>query len=322
MRVAIVGVGAIGGLLAARLARAGENVSVVARGAHLEAIRANGLTLVEGQDQFTAKVQASPRLTDLGPLDCIVLGVKAHQLAAVVEDVAASLGPQTTIVTAQNGIPWWYFYKLGGPHEGRRLESVDPGGRIAAALPIDRVLGAVVYPAGEIVAPGVVRHTEGNRFTLGELDGSTSERATKLSETLQRAGFKAPVVSEIRPEIWMKLWGNATLNPVSALTRATLQDICRFPSSRGLIADMMAEVRDIAQAHGVKFRLSIEKRIAGAEAVGAHKTSMLQDVEAGRPLEIDALLGAVLEMGQMVDTRSPRLEAVYALVKLLAARAT
>ncbi len=320
MRIAVLGVGAIGGLLAASLARAGEQVSVVARGAHLEAIRAKGLTLIARDSEFTVEVAAERRLADLGPQDCIVLGVKAHQIADVVDDVAAALGEQTSVVTAQNGAPWWYFFKHGGPHEGRRLESVDAGGRIAAALPIDRVLGAVVYCAGEIAAPGVIRHTGGHRFTLGELDGATTARATALSETLQRAGFAAPVVADIRSEIWMKLWGNATLNPVSALTRALLDDICRFPLSRALIADMMAEVRAIAEAHGVKFRLSIEQRIAGAEAVGAHKTSMLQDVEAGRPMEIDALLGAVLEMGRMVGVESPRLEATYALVKLLAAR--
>jgi 2-dehydropantoate 2-reductase len=321
MRIAIVGVGAIGGLLAARLARAGEQVSVVARGAHLAAIRADGLRLVEAEGEFVVKLAASVRLADLGPQDCVVLAVKAHQLVDVIDDIAATLGERTAILTAQNGIPWWYFSRHGGPHEGRRLESVDPGGRIAAALPIDRVLGSVVYPAAEIVRPGVIRHIEGHRFTLGELDGAVTERATALSAAFSRAGFKAPVAADIRSEIWMKLWGNATLNPVSALTRATLADICRFPLSRALIADMMAEVRAIAEAHGVKFRISIDKRIAGAEAIGAHKTSMLQDVEAGRTPEIDALLGAVLEMGRMVDAQSPRLETAYALVKLLAARA-
>jgi 2-dehydropantoate 2-reductase len=322
MRIAIVGVGAIGGLLAAALARAGEEVSVVARGAHLAAIRENGLKLIDANAEYVARLRASDRLSDLGPQDCIVLGVKAHQVGAVAEQVAAALQPQTTILTAQNGIPWWYFHKSGGAHEGRRLESVDPGGRIAATLPFDRLVGSVVYPAGEIAAPGVIRHVEGNRFSLGEPDGTTSARATALSEALTRAGFKAPVVSDIRAEIWMKLWGNATLNPVSALTRTTLSDILSFAPTRALIADMMAEVRSVGEAHGIRFRLSIEKRIAGAEAIGAHKTSMLQDVEAGRAPEIEALVGSVLEMGRIAGVECPRLATVYAMVRRLTEAAT
>ena len=320
MRFAVIGVGAIGGLLAARLARAGEDVSLVARGAQLNAIRAHGLRLIEEQGEFTVRAPATDRMADLGEQDCVVLAVKAHQLADVAGDVPALLGEQTTILTAQNGVPWWYFLKHGGPHEGRRLESVDPGGRIEAALPVGRVLGAVVYPAAEIVAPGVVRHIEGNRFTLGELDGAATARAAALSQALQRADFKAPVVADIRSEIWMKVWGNATFNPVSALTGATLADICAFPPSRALIGAMMAEVKAIGEAHGIRFRIPIEKRIAGAEAIGAHKTSMLQDVEAGRAPEIEALAGSVLEMGRMAGLESPRLAAAYALVKLLARR--
>jgi len=320
VRIAVIGVGAIGGLLAASLARAGEEVSVVARGAHLHAIRANGLKLVDAAGEFSAEVAATDRISDLPPQDCVVIGVKAHQVADVAGDVPGLLGPETTILTAQNGVPWWYFEKHGGEHEGRRLESVDPGGRIASALPIERIIGSVVYPAAEIVAPGMIRHIEGYRFTLGEIDGAASARVKALSEIFERAGFKAPVVSDIRSEIWLKLWGNATFNPVSALTRATLEDICRFPASRELIAGMMSEVRSVAEALGVRFRLSIEKRIAGAEAIGAHKTSMLQDIEAGRAPEIDALLGAVLELAKIVGLEVPRLFAVYALVKLLTAR--
>jgi 2-dehydropantoate 2-reductase len=318
MRIAVIGVGAIGGLLAAKLAQAGEDVSVVARGAHLEAIRAHGLRLIEATGEFTAPVTAASRIADLGPQDCVVLGVKAHQVADIAGEIPAALGPDTTIVTAQNGVPWWYFCKHGGAHEGRRLESVDPGGRIAASLPVDRIIGSVVYQAAEIAEPGVIRYIEGNRFTLGELDGAVTTRATVLSEAFTRAGFKSPVSGDIRSEIWLKLWGNATLNPVSALTHATLEDICRFAPSRALIAGMMAEVKDIAEALGIRFRISIDKRIAGAEAIGAHKTSMLQDVEAGRAPEIEALLGAVLEIGRIVGVPAPRLEAVYALTTLLA----
>jgi 2-dehydropantoate 2-reductase len=316
MRIAIYGVGAIGGLLAAALARAGEEVSIVARGAHLEAIRANGLKLIDGKGEYVAKVAASSSLADLGAQDCIVLGVKAHQVADIAPAVAAALGPETSILTAQNGIPWWYFHKIGGPHEGRRLASVDPDGRIEAALPSDRLIGSVVYPAGEIAAPGVIRHIEGERFTLGELDGSTTPRATALSEALTRAGFKAPLSADIRAEIWMKIWGNATFNPVSALTGALLDQMCVHPQSRALIAELMAEVRAVGEALGVRFRLSIDKRIAGAQAIGAHKTSMLQDVEAGRAPEIEALVGAVIEMARLTGTPTPRLDTVYALVRL------
>jgi 2-dehydropantoate 2-reductase len=318
MRIAVIGVGAIGGLIAAKLAQAGEEVSVVARGAHLAAIRERGLRLVEAEGEIVARPRASNRIADLGPQDCVVLAVKAHQVADIAAEIPAALAPEATILTAQNGIPFWYFQKSGGPQEGRGLESVDPGGRIAAALPVERILGSVVYPAGEIAAPGVIRHIEGARFTLGELDGSATARVAALSEAFQRAGFKAPVTSDIRTEIWLKLWGNATLNPVSALTRATLSDILGFAPTRALIAEMMAEVKAVGEAHGIRFRLSIEKRIAGAEAIGAHKTSMLQDVEAGRAPEIEALTGSVIEMGRLAGLEVPRLEAAYAMVKLLA----
>ena len=318
MRIAIIGVGAIGGLLAAKLAHAGEEVSVVARGAHLAAIRDNGLRLVEADGEIVARPRAFSRVAELGPQDCVVLAVKAHQVADIAPDVPAALAPEGTILTAQNGIPFWYFHKSGGPHEGRGLASVDPDGRIAGALPVERILGSVVYPAAEIAAPGLIRHIEGNRFTLGELDGATTARATALSEAFHRAGFKAPVTSDLRTEIWLKLWGNATLNPISALTRATLSDILGFAPTRALIAAMMAEVKAIGEAHGIRFRLSIEKRIAGAEAIGAHKTSMLQDIEAGRAPEIEALVGSVIEMGRLAGLEAPRLEAAYAMVKLLA----
>ncbi len=318
MRICVIGAGSIGGLLAAKLARAGEDVAVVARGAHLTAIRHNGLRLIEGGGEFAVKVQATDRIGELGRQDCVVLGMKAHQVAAVAADVPALLDRETTILTAQNGIPWWYFFKHGGEHEGRRLESVDPGGAIADRLPVDRIIGSVVYAAAEIAAPGVIRHIESNRFSLAEIDNSTTPRVAALAETLTRAGFKAPVVSDIRSEIWMKLWGNLTFNPVSALTHATLEDICRYPPTRALAAQMMAEAQAIGEALGVRFRVSIDRRIAGAEAIGKHKTSMLQDVEAGRAIEADALLGSVIELGKIVGLAAPTLENVYALIKLTA----
>jgi 2-dehydropantoate 2-reductase len=248
--------------------------------------------------------------------------VKAHQVAELLPQLRALFHaegePQTMVVSFINGVPWWYFQRLGGPLGGRRLESVDPGGQISACIEPERVIGGVVYPAAELVEPGVVRLIEGNRFTLGELDGSRSERVEALSQALMRAGFKAPISKDIRSEIWVKLWGNLSFNPISALTHATLEEICRFPASRALAAGMMAEAQGVAEKLGVRFKISLDQRIAGAEAVGAHKTSMLQDVEQGRALELEALVGAVVELGRITETPTPLIDAVYASVQLLA----
>jgi len=319
VKIAIIGAGAIGGLLAAKLSAAGEEVSVVARGAHLAAIRANGLVLMEDGGATVARVAASDRIGDFGSQDLVILGMKAHQVAAVVRDLGALMDENTAVLTAQNGIPWWYFFRTEGPHANTRLESVDPGGVIADNLPVERVIGCIVYPAAEVEAPGIIRHIEGDRFSLGELDGSKSARALAISAAFTKAGFKAPVVGDLRGEIWTKLWGNLSFNPISALTHATLENICRYPPTRALAADMMREAQAVGEALGVRFRVSLEKRIAGAEAVGAHKTSMLQDVEAGRAIEADALIGSVIELGRLAGVATPRIEAVYALVKLLAA---
>ena len=319
MKVCIVGAGAIGGLLAVRLAQAGASVSVVARGAHLETIRQRGLTLIaEDQSQHNVRLEASSRLADLGPHDVVVLGMKAHQVAAVAPDLAHVLGADTQVVTTQNGVPWWYFQKFAGPHAGRSLASVDPDGVIARHIEIDRVIACIAYPAAEIAAPGVIRHIEGNRFSLGELDGTRSERLRTLSELLQAAGFRAPMSADIRSEIWLKLWGNCSFNPISALTHASLADICEFPLTRQLAAHVMREAQAIGDKLGVRFLVSLEKRIAGAQAVGHHKTSMLQDVEAGRPLELDALVGSVIELGRITETPTPYLDALYACTCLLA----
>jgi 2-dehydropantoate 2-reductase len=317
MKICVIGAGAVGGLLAARLAEAGEDVAVVARGAHLSAIREHGLVLREPGGQIVARVTATDRVADVGAPDLVILGVKAHQVSAVATDVAAILSPSSLVLTAQNGIPWWYFLKHGGPRDGLRLASVDPGGIIAETLPIDQVIGGVVYAAAEIERPGVIRRLEGNRLSLGEIDGAASPRVLALSEALARAGFDAPVTRDLRAEIWTKLWGNSTFNPISALTRATLGDICRHPPTRALAADMMREAQAVGEAFGIRFGLSPEQRIAGAEAIGAHKTSMLQDVERGRPIEADALIGSVIELARLADIATPRLDAVHALTKLL-----
>jgi 2-dehydropantoate 2-reductase len=320
MKIAIIGAGAIGGLVGARLALAGEDVNFIVRGANLAAIRQNGIRLVmhDGSEQLARQVQATNDYAAVGVVDVVVLAMKAHQVEAVVNDLPALVGPGTVIVTMQNGIPFWYFHDHGGSLAGTTVKSVDPTGLLGRTVPARQVIGCVVYPASELVAPGVVRHIEGDRFPLGELDGSTTERVTRLSECFARAGFKAPVLGDIRAEIWLKLWGNLTFNPISSLTHATLADICQFPLTRELAADMMREAQAVAHRLGIEFRVSLEKRIAGAEKVGRHKTSMLQDVEAGRAPEIDALVGSVVELGRLTGTPTPHIDAVYALVKLLA----
>jgi 2-dehydropantoate 2-reductase len=303
----------------ARLALAGEQVTFLVRGANLLAIRNKGIKLIEhdGTEQVAANVAATDDYAEAGPQDVVILALKAHQVAAVADQLPLLFGPDTCVVTMQNGIPYWYFHQHGGHLEGRTVHSVDPDGTLAARIPPSRVIGCVVYPASELVAPGVVRHVEGERFPLGELDGSTSPRVQAISECFTRAGFKAPVLDNIRSEIWLKLWGNLTFNPISALCHATLEGICQYPVARSLAADMMKEAEAVANKLGVTFRVTLDKRIAGAEKVGRHKTSMLMDVEAGRGPEIDALVGSVVELGRFTDTATPHIDAVYALVKLL-----
>ncbi len=319
MKICIVGAGAIGGYLAVKLASAGAQVTVIIRGANLTAVRARGLKLIhEGGEHVVLDIVATDKLSEVGPQDLVILAMKAHQVTPVANQLGPLLGPDTTIITMQNGIPWWYFQKHGGEFDGRRLESVDPGGVIADHIPVERVIGCVVYPACEMVEPGVIHHIEGNRFPVGELDGVETPRVAAIAELLKKTGLKSPVLTNIRAEIWLKLWGNLTFNPISALTHATLVDICQFPPSRTLAASMMTEAENIANKLGIEFRVSLERRIAGAEAVGKHKTSMLQDVEAGRALEIDALVGSVIELGRLTQTPTPHIDAVYACTSLLA----
>ena len=320
MRICVVGAGAIGGMLAVKLAHTGHAVSLILRGANLAAVQANGMTLIEesGQELTIRPACATAALAEAGPQDLVILGMKAHQVAAVAPDLHHLLDAGTSIVTMQNGIPWWYFHGLSGPWKGTPVRAVDPDGSIAQHLPIDRIIGSVVYPASEVVRPGVIRVIEGNRFTLGEIDGSDTPRVRAISDAFKAAGFKAPVSSDIRSEIWLKLWGNLSFNPISALTHATLEDICLFAPTRALAADMMREAQAIGEKLGMQFKVSLDKRIAGAQAVGQHKTSMLQDVEAGRPLELQALVGAVLELGVITGVPTPTIQAVHALASLLA----
>lgn len=320
MKIAIIGAGAIGGYVGVKLALAGEDVSFIVRGANLQAIGRDGMKLVmhDGTEYCARNVVATNDYGSVGVQDIVVLATKAHQVEGVARDVPRLIGPDTVIVTMQNGIPFWYFHEHGGALAGTTVRSVDPNGLIATLIPARQILGCVVYPASELIAPGVVRHIEGNRFPIGELDGSTSERATRVSECFVRAGFKSPVLDNIRAEIWLKLWGNLTFNPISSLSHSTLVDICQYPLTRELAAAMMTEAQAVAHKLGIEFRVSIEKRIAGAESVGKHKTSMLQDIEAGRAPEIDALVGSVVELGRLTQTPTPHIDTVYALVKLLA----
>jgi 2-dehydropantoate 2-reductase len=316
MKICIYGAGAIGGLMAAKLAARGEaEVTVIARGPHLAAMQANGLRLIsEGQETVT-RPRCVATAAEAGPQDYVLITLKAHSLPGVAAAMQPLLGPQTTIVSAVNGIPWWYFYKLPGPHEDRRVHSVDPNGTLWETLHPSRVLGCIIYPAADVPEPGVVNHTYGDRFSLGEPDGSRSERAGALSAALVAAGFKAPVRPKIRDEIWVKLWGNLAFNPLSALTGATLDVITGEGELRAVCRAMMVEAQGIAEALGTRFAIDVDKRIAGGAEVGAHKTSMLQDLERGRPMEIDALLGVIVELAELVDRPAPTCRTVLGLLR-------
>jgi 2-dehydropantoate 2-reductase len=319
MKICVVGAGAIGGLLAVRLAEAGELVTVVDQGVHLQAIQHSGLKLImaDGSEHHARTLRAVAELRDAGPQDVVILAVKTQILPAIAGQLGHAMHEETVILPMQNGLPWWYFQKHGGEFDGRSIECLDPDGTLAANVDVDRIVGCVVFPAGEIAAPGVIRHTEGNRFPLGELDGGDSKRAGDLAHMFTNAGFKSFVLDDIRAEIWLKLLGNLSFNPISALTHATLVDICQYPPSRDLAITLMEEAQSVADHLGVSFRVSIEKRIAGAEKVGKHKTSMLQDVEAGRSLELEAIMGAVVELAGMTGTSTPAIDTVYALIQLL-----
>ncbi|HEY5762302.1 MAG TPA: 2-dehydropantoate 2-reductase [Rhodocyclaceae bacterium] len=315
MKICIYGAGAIGAWLGVELSLAGEDVTLIARGPHLEAMRQNGVKLlIDGQEKIAhPKCVEDP--AEAGPQDYVIITVKAHSLPGIADRLEPLLGPDTTVVTGVNGIPWWYFYKLAGPYENRRLESVDPGGRVWDAVGPERAIGFVVYPAAEIAEPGVIRHIEGKRYTMGEPDGQPSERCDKLCAAMQEAGFVARVRNNIRDDIWVKLWGNLSFNPISALTLATLDKVAGEEGTGNVCRLMMQEAQEIGERLGASFRVSVDKRLAGGAAVGAHKTSMLQDLELGRPMEIDALVTVVQELGRLVDVPTPTIDVVLALIQ-------
>ena len=315
-KICVFGAGAIGGYIGARLAHKAEaEVSLVARGPHLAAMEAKGLILKQGGKTFTVHPRVSSDSKTLGPQDYVIVAVKAHALTGVLDQLLPLLGKDTAILFAQNGLPWWYFYKHGGPYEGRRIASVDPGGKIWERLEPERALGSVVWQAAEMETPGVIAHAYGDRLPIAEPSGEKTPRAMLLSKLLMNAGMKSPVRGNLRDEIWLKLWGNLSFNPVSVLTQGTLLQLATDPGTRRVIRDMMQEARLVGEALGVKFSVDVDERISMAEKVGNHRTSMLQDVEAGRPTELDSLLGVVIELAQMVGIATPSLNLVYDLTK-------
>jgi 2-dehydropantoate 2-reductase len=318
MKFAVVGAGAIGAFVGAMLAKSGEDVTLIARGAHLRAMQERGVRVRGSLGEFEAHPAATDDPASVGAVDVVLLTLKAHSLTEMAPRLAPLLGPETCVVSAQNGIPWWYFYRHGGELEGTQLETVDPGGVIGRHLDPARVVGCVVYPSTIIAEPGVIEHIEGTRFTIGEPDGSKSERRRRIADAFIKAGLRCPIRADIRHDMWVKLMGNVAFNPISALTRATLVEITQCPETRALAAEIMREVDAVAKRLGIDIGVSVEQRIEGAEKVGSHKTSMLQDMEAGRPLELEAIVGAVVELGSKLGLSLPRAQAVYACVKLLA----
>ena len=317
MKFLIAGAGAIGAYIGARMAKAGFDVTLFARGPHLKAMQEHGVRVKSAEGDFQVQPRIIGSLEEAGPTDVVFLGVKAHSLPQLAPQLKLVLGPETTVVSTQNGIPWWYFQGLGGVGEGIHLERIDPGGVICSAIEAHRVVGSIVYFSTEILAPGVIQHTEGNRISLGEPSGARSERCRQIAETLVASGLRCPITTHIRQEIWVKLLGNASFNPVSALTRATLVQIVRDPDASAVIRNIMQEVEAVSRKLGMELPVSIDQRMAGAEKVGEHKTSMLQDLEAGRPMELEALVGAVVELGERLGLPMTHTRTVYSCAKLL-----
>ena len=317
MKIAIVGAGAIGAFLGAKLALSGEDVYLIARGAHLQAMQTHGVQVKSPEGDFEAHPNATDDYESVGPVDFVFLTVKAHSLTEIAPQIAPLLGPETAVVSAQNGIPWWYFHSHGGPFDGTAIESVDPGGVVAQAIDPSRIIGCIIYPSTVIVQPGVIEHIEGNRFSIGELDGTSSDRCKTLAAALIGAGLKAPIRSRIRHDLWVKLLGNVVFNPMSALTGATLEEMATHPESSAIARAVMAEADEVAVALGIRLPLTIDQRMDGARKVGAHKTSMLQDLESGRPMELESVVGVVIELGEKLGLPMPHTRTLYSCTRLL-----
>ena len=317
MKIAIVGAGAIGAFLGAKLALSGEDVYLIARGPHLRAMQADGVRVRSPEGDFEAHPTATDDYESIGPVDFVFLTVKAHSLTGIAPNLAPLLGPDTAVVSAQNGIPWWYFMGHGGPFDGESIESVDPGGVIAGAIDQSRIIGCVIYPSTAIVEPGVIEHIEGNRFSLGELDGSSSDRCKRLAGALIATGLRAPIRGHIRHDMWIKLLGNVVFNPMSALTGATLVEMVTHPETSATVRAVMTEADEVAQGLGVRLPFTVEQRMEGARKVGAHKTSMLQDLEAGRLMELESVVGVVIELGEKLGLPMPLTRTLYSCARLL-----
>jgi 2-dehydropantoate 2-reductase len=317
LKIAIVGAGAIGAFLGAKLALSGEDVYLIARGAHLQAMQTHGVRVQSPEGDFEAHPNATDDYESVGPVDFVFLTVKAHSLTEIAPQIAPLLGPETAVVSAQNGIPWWYFHSHGGPFDGTAIESVDPGGVVAQAIDPSRIIGCIIYPSTVIVQPGVIEHIEGNRFSIGELDGTSSDRCKTLAAALIGAGLKAPIRSRIRHDLWVKLLGNVVFNPMSALTGATLEEMATHPESSAIAQAVMAEADEVAVALGIRLPLTIDQRMDGARKVGVHKTSMLQDLESGRPMELESVVGVVIELGEKLGLPMPHTRTLYSCARLL-----
>jgi 2-dehydropantoate 2-reductase len=317
VKIAIVGAGAIGAFLGAKLALSGEDVYLIARGAHLQAMKTHGVRVKSPEGDFGAHPNATDDYESVGPVDFVFLTVKAHSLTEIAPQIAPLLGPETAVVSAQNGIPWWYFHSHGGPFDGTAIESVDPGGVVAQAIDPSRIIGCIIYPSAVIVQPGVIEHIEGNRFSIGELDGTTSDRCKTLAAALIGAGLKAPMRSRIRHDLWVKLLGNVVFNPMSALTGATLEEMATHPESSAIARAVMAEADEVAVTLGIRLPLTIDQRMDGARKVGFHKTSMLQDLESGRPMELESVVGVVIELGEKLGLPMPHTRTLYSCTRLL-----
>ena len=315
MRICIYGAGAIGAWLGAQMSLSGEDVTLIARGPHLNAMKKNGIKVLINEQEITAFPKCVQDSRDAGPQDYVFISVKSYSLNEIIQNINHLFDKNTTVITGINGIPWWYFYKLKGPYENHNLKAIDPDGKIWKTIDPKRAIGCVVYPAAEIMSPGIIKHIEGDRFILGEPDGEKTDRVNIFCNALQKSGFTSRVRTNIRDDIWVKLWGNLCFNPISVLTQATLDLVAGEEGTANICRLMMQESQEIGEKLGINFRVDIERRLRGGAEVGSHKTSMLQDLESKKPMEIDALITSVKELGELVKVPTPTIDIILALIQ-------